>query len=96
MRSLALSERARSDLKGICQYSFRFWGAKQATRYLLNLEHSLRELARRPESGLERERLRIGFWSKRVRQHVIFYTFSDQELRVHRVLHGAMDSDLHL
>ena len=37
-----------------------------------------------------------GYWSKRLEHHVVFYTFTDAELRIRRVLHEVLDVGRHL
>ena len=39
---------------------------------------------------------REGYWSLRVQHHVLFYTFTRQEVRLRRVLHEAMDPDINM
>lgn len=43
-----------------------------------------------------RDEVRPGYWSVLIRRHVAFYTFTDDEVLVQRVLHGSMDPNLHL
>ena len=96
LRALAKDHAAQSDLIGIWVYTCEYWGETQADRYLDSIEQGIRNLVRSPESGRKRSTLREGYWSKRINRHVVFYTFTDSELRVRRVLHGVMDPELHL
>ena len=41
-------------------------------------------------------RARKGYWSKRLEHHIVFYTFTDAEVRIRRVLHEVMDVGRHL
>jgi toxin ParE1/3/4 len=95
-RALVKDNAAESDLIGIWIYSFETWGEAQADRYLSALEHGIAGIARDPISGTDRRSLREGYWSKRVEHHVVFYTFSDQEVRIRRVLHEVMDVGRHV
>lgn len=90
------SRAAASDLVGIWRYTFESWGEAQADRYLVRLEHGIRELTEHPERGASRDELRPGYRSKRIEHHVVFYTFTDDELLVRRVLHEAMDVGRHV
>lgn len=81
---------------GIWCYSFETWGEAQADRYLGALEEGMTKLAAEPESGKSRDSLRAGYWSVRIERHVVFYTFSEHEVRLRRVLHDSMDVDRHL
>ena len=95
-RRLVKDKAAQTDLVGIWGYTFEQWSEAQADRYLGALEHGIRGLARRPEVGSARNELRIGYRSIRIEHHVVFYTFTDTEVRVRRVLHESMDARLHL
>ena len=95
-RKLVKDRAAEADLIGIWVYSFETWGEAQAGRYLDALEHSIGKLVKDPESGDPRDALREGYWSKRLEHHVVFYTFTDDEVRIRRVLHEVMDEGRHL
>jgi len=95
-RRLVTDHSGETDLIGIWVYTFEQWSEAQADRYLAALQNGINKLAGDPEDGKQRDTLRPGYWSKRIEHHVIFYTFNDTELRIRRVLHEAMDPDLHL
>jgi len=95
-RRLAKDEAAKADLVGIWIYSFDQWGEAQADRYLGALEHGIGKLIDSPENGRLREELRKGYWSVHIEHHVVFYSFTDAELRVRRVLHESMDLGRHI
>ena len=96
MRELVISEHAEADLREIWLYSFGNWGEAQADRYLDELDAGLRECGVEPEDGKQPEAVRSGYWSSLVRKHVVFYTFTDDEVLIHRVLHGSMDPSRHV
>jgi toxin ParE1/3/4 len=96
MRRLVVSERAEADLREIWLYSFKTWGEAQADRYLDELDAGLHECGAEPERGKQRDEVRPGYWSLLIRRHVAFYTFTDNEVLVQRVLHGSMDPSLRL
>ncbi len=95
-RKLAKDRAAESDLIGIWVYSFETWSETQADRYLHALEEGIRMLLDCPECGDRRDALRSGYWSKRLEHHVVFYTFTDEVVRIRRVLHEVMDVRRHL
>jgi toxin ParE1/3/4 len=95
-RRLVHDRAAQDDLVEIWVYSFRNWGEEQAERYLDALEHGISAIAADPQSGQRRDEIREGYWSVRVEQHVVFYSYSDTEVRIRRALHGAMDPGRHL
>ena len=96
MRELVVSERAEADLREIWRWSYDQFGEDQADRYLDQLDEGLQKCGAEPEGGKQRDTLRAGYWSKLVRKHVVFYTFTDDEVLVQRVLHGSMDPGRHL
>lgn len=95
-RELVKDQAAEADLIGIGVYSFETWGEAQADRYLGALEHGIGKLVEDPESGTRRDELREGYWSVRLKHHVVFYTFTDAEVRIRRALHEVMDVGRHL
>ena len=95
-RELVKDSAALSDLIGAWVYSFEQWGEAQAERYLTAIEGGIRKLADEPEDGKRRDTLRKGYRSSRIEHHVVFYTFTDTEVRIRRVLHEVMDPGLHI
>lgn len=95
-RTVVISDRAEEDLREIWVYSFHEWGEEQADRYLDQLEDAMQECGAQPERGDRRESVRTGYWSRLVRKHVVFYTFTDDEVLIQRVLHGRMDPVRHV
>ena len=96
MRRLLLSRRAEADLEDIWIYSFDSWGEAQAYRYLDEFADGLRRCATKPERGKDRSDVRCDCRSLPVRKHVIFYTFTDDEVLIQRILHSNMDPEFHL
>ena len=95
-RRLVKDRAAEGDLIGIWIYSFETWSVAQADRYLDALERGIGALAIDPTEGKQRDELRAGYWSKQVEHHIVFYTFTDEEVRIRRVLHEVMDVGRHL
>lgn len=77
-------------------YRFQNRGEAQADRDLDGLDGDLQACRAQPEQGKAREDVRPGYRSGLVRKHVPFYTFTDDEVVVQRVLHGSMDPTIHL
>ena len=96
MRALVISERAEADLREIWRWSYDQFGEAQADRYLDELDDGLQKCGAGPEDGKQRDAVRPGYWSKLVRKHVVFYTFTDDEVLIQRVLHGSMDPPRHV
>jgi toxin ParE1/3/4 len=95
-RVLVKDRAAEDDLIGIWVYTFNQWSEAQADRYLYALECGINAIMIDPQAGKARDDMREGYWSKRIEHHVVFYTVTDDELRIRRVLHEVMDPDLHL
>lgn len=95
-RKLVKDQAAETDLVGIWVYTFNQWSEAQADRYLSALEDGIQKLVGEPEDGKQRDSLRKGYWSQQIEHHVVFYTFTDNELRIRRVLHEVMDPDINL
>lgn len=95
-RNLRKDKAAEADLIGIWLYTFETWTETRADRYLAGIERGIRELVSSPELGMQRDALRPGYWSRRVEHHIVFYTFTDDEVRIRRVLHEVMDVGRHL
>ena len=96
MRTLVISERAEADLREIWRWSYGQFGEDQADRYLEQLDDGLQKCGEEPEGGKHRDTIRPGYRSKLVRKHIVFYTFTDDEVLIQRVLHGSMDPSRHV
>jgi toxin ParE1/3/4 len=96
MRTLVISERAEKDLREIWRWSFDKFGEAQADRYLDALDDGMRQCSETPEGGKQRDTARLGYWSKLIRKHIAFYTFTDDEVIIQRVLHGSMNPRKHV
>ncbi len=95
-RRLVKDKAATRDLIGIWVYSFEEWGEAQADRYLDRLEARIDEIAKDTARGNQRDDVMDGYWSVRSQRHVVFYTFTADEVRIRRVLHGQMNPVEHL
>ncbi len=96
MRALIISVRAETDLREIWRWSYDRFGVDQADRYLDELDDGLRKCGAEPETGKRRDGVRAGYWSRLVRKHIVFYTFSDDVVLIQRVLHASMDPSRHV
>ena len=95
-RSLVKDREAQEDLIGVWTYTFETWGETWADSYFATVEAGIRRLLENPMLGRDRGELRPGYRSVHVEHHVVFYTVTDSEVRVRRVLHEAMDPDRHV
>jgi len=95
-RQVVKDNAAEADLIEIWLNTFETWGEAQAERYLGALEAGIDDILKSPTTGKTRDTLRKGYWSKALEHHVIFYTFTEKEVRIRRVLHEVMDVERHL
>jgi toxin ParE1/3/4 len=95
-RTTRKSKLAENDLIGIWEYSFEQWDGPQADRYLDELDEAIRLLTNNPDLGANRDFVRKGYRALFVNRHAIYYTATDTEIQVVRVLHEQMDPAGHL
>ena len=95
-RTLLVSKRAETDLLEIWIWTNEQFGEAQADRYLDALETGMRRCGSEPQSGQDRGTIRAGYRSWRAGMHAIFYTCTDSEVVIQRVLHSSMDFESHL
>ena len=95
-RALTKDRAAEVDLIEIWVWTFDHWGVEQADRYLGLIDVAIRALADDPTRGRSRESLRPEYRSLTTGHHVIFFTHTENEVRIRRVLHEVMDFDSHL
>ena len=95
MARFDLADRAQSDLVGIAEHTVAHWGTAHAAKYLDALEARLRNLARRPLLGRQRDELAEGLLSFPFESHVIYYRRSDFGIVVVRILHKRQDPHRH-
>jgi toxin ParE1/3/4 len=88
--------RARDDLLGIWLYTAEVWGEQQADRYLDQLQAAIERLKGYPAAGLDYGRIRPGYRRLSVARHRIFYTASEVQIDIIRVLHEREDMESHL
>ena len=97
MADFVLSERAKSDLVVIANYTEEKWSEAQAERYIRMLLAECGELANKPLVGRSYDPVRPGLRGAACGRHVIFYrVLSRSKVRIVRVLHEKMDFPRHL
>jgi toxin ParE1/3/4 len=88
---LEIREEAFLDLENIWNYTLETWSLKQADKYYNDIIDAIEFLCIEPKSGKSAEHLRKGYRIFKVNSHLIFYTTTDFELDVIRILHSQMD-----
>ena len=97
MGSYNLSTRAQFDIVGIYKHGIKYFGAEQASDYLIQLESFLEELAERPELARDASPIANALKFYNFKGHVIYYSFDGiGEIYVVRVLGKRMNFEEHL
>lgn len=90
MRSYSLTEAAEEDLKGIWNYlSAKSQAA--ANKFIHEIHARFDMIVDNPDIGRERDAFSEGLRSLVSGTHLIFYRVIYDEIRITRVVHGAMD-----
>jgi toxin ParE1/3/4 len=75
-----ISKEALSDLEKIWLYTFETWSLEQADRYINLLMDEIEYLTLNPKSGKDYSHVRRGYFSSRVKSHVLipYHPCNDQ------------------
>ena len=87
---------ANSDIDKIYVDGIKRWGLSQARNYLLGLHERFEFLANNPNTGVNSDDLSPGLQRFRYGRHVIFFTKTDDQIMIIRVLGEEMDFERHL
>lgn len=98
MMKYIISQEAKNDLEKFWLYTFENWTIEQADRYYNLLMDEIEFLCQKPESGVDYNEVRKGYFRSRVKSHFIFYRIKvrKKEIETIRILHQRMDIDSHL
>lgn len=91
---LVKKPKCESDLDNIYLYGLINFGYEDAESYFINLDKAVSSLLNNPYAYQLREN--IGYRVRVHRKHKIFYTISDTEIIIVRILHHSQDEKLHL
>lgn len=92
--TLELTRLAQRDFRDILSCTVQMWGERQLAEYRDMIDGVLQTIAENPLIGRKREDSNL--LCRRARQHLIFYQINGETVYVVRILHGQMDSDVHL
>jgi len=96
VHSIVQSSQAEQDLTDIWIYTAEEWNLAQADMYVEELVAGIERLSTHPELGYSRDDIRAGYRSLNVSQHIVFYTFTEEEVLIVRVLHKSVDVQRHV
>jgi len=88
-----ISNLASHDLEEIWLYTYENWSHEQADSYLNLIINEIELLARNPNLGNDFGYVRKGYYSLKIKSHIIFYRVDKKEhyLEIIRILHQRMD-----
>lgn len=90
MRRVIQSPRAKRDVRGILKYlAERYESA--AAQFATDLADRMRLIAGQPRMGRARDDPGVGFRTVVVGRYVVVYSFTDDDLRILRIIHGSRD-----
>ncbi len=90
-RPIALSTRARTDLRAIAAYTIARWDAQQWDTYAAAIDQAITMIADNPEIGRARDEVRPGYRSYVVGQHLIFYRLTPRAVVVIGIVPARKD-----
>jgi toxin ParE1/3/4 len=96
MSQYQLSSQAQQSLIQISQYTLENSGPRQKKNYLTMLRDRMRAVAKNPEKGMQRNEIKIGYYSVQAEKHHIYYRIRDTHIEVIDVLHQSMEPKIHL
>ena len=97
MANFIISELAKKDIRDIWNYTKSEWSEEQANRYYNDLLDLCERIASNPEIiGRSYDDIRPNLRGANCGRHIIFYRIlSQQQVRIVRILHMAMDFPRH-
>ena len=97
MGEFIISEKAKTDLIQIGNYSAKFWSEEQAESYVRMILNECLEIANKPMIGRSYSEYRPGLKGHTCGKHVIFYRIiTNTKIRIIRILHERMDFPRHI
>jgi len=97
MAEYVISERAKTDLRAIADYTQAKWSDAQAERYVRMLFGEFARLADNPLVGRSYDQYRVGLRGYSCGKHLVLYrVLSHSKVRIVRILHERMDFIKHL
>lgn len=96
MTTPRLSPRALADLDDIWMFGVERWGARQAERYLRQLNAAVQVVSEDPGRGRPCDDIRSGYAKFNAGSHTLFFRTVGDRVEIVRILHSRMDFDRHL
>ncbi len=91
-----LTNKAKSDLEDIWNYTNKTWGPDQADTYIDTLHARFLWLTRNTSLWRQRDDVLEGLYSYYESRHIILFRQYNKGIEIVRILHGRMDMQRHL
>ena len=86
-----ISKAATKDLESIWLFTKEMWSERQADRYCQLIMNEIQAICMHPYAGMNCGHVRTGYYSSKVKSHLIFYRIKSDKVEVMRILHERMD-----
>lgn len=97
MVNVKFTNKAKTDLEEIWEYTYETWSENQADKYYLEITESCQNLKYDFKLGKDYSNLLLDLKGMKINKHVIFYRIlMSGEIEVERILHENMDIKKHL
>ena len=91
MKSIKYARQANADLEDITDYTARTWGAQQAKKYIREIRAQVASIENGDAVYQPLQVARSGMFKCRVNRHLVIFEQTNDEIRILRILHEAMD-----
>ena len=88
---IALSRKARADLRDIQAYTLQQWDEQQWDAYEAAIDRALTMIGDNPQVGRVRDEIRPGYRSYVVGQHLVFYRVTNKAVVVIGIIPARKD-----
>ncbi|WP_067517617.1 type II toxin-antitoxin system RelE/ParE family toxin [Endozoicomonas ascidiicola] len=96
MKSFALTQKAKADLKEIAMFTMKRWGREQRNIYLKQFNDTFILLSGRPSLGKSCNEIREGYLKFPQGSHMVYFRQSGKnQIQIVRILHKSMDVEIH-
>ncbi len=97
MANIKFTNKAKTDLEEIWEYSYETWSEKQSDKYYLESTNKCHELKLDFEQGRDYSKLIVNLKGIKINKHIIFYRLLNHDMiEIERILHEKMDLKIHL
>ena len=96
MAKYLLSPQAQASLQQISRHTLENHGEQQRKVYLNMLRAKMRNAAKSPLQGRNRNDIKSGYFSVQAEKHHIYYRIRDTHIEIIDVLHQSMEPALHI